>query len=536
MGTCVQSGLPQLVHSRRTGELMSLNLGSIVENSARYFPDEVALIHDERRLSYRELQRQVVAFAAHLESLSIRPGDKVVLLSMNRMSFTIAYFGILHAGGTAVPISFLSVGREVAYSLRDSDAVALVAWESLADAAREGFEQVDGCRHLMIFDESAGPLTMLDGRKIDPDGTAEIARTRPDDTAVILYTSGTTGEPKGAELTHFNMYSNAQYSCERLLGSPTALTPLGPGHVSLAALPLFHSFGQTCNQNASVFGGAALSYLERYDPESALTVMERDRVSLFAGVPTMYFQLLNFEGGERFDLSALKHGCSGGAAMPVKVMKDFEKRYPVKILEGYGLSETSPVATFNVIWKERKAGSIGEPIYGCDVKIYDDQNRELPAGEVGEIVIRGFNVMKGYYKRPEATREAFRSGWFHSGDMGKKDGDGYIYIVDRKKDMIIRGGFNVYPREVEEVLYAHPSVSEAAVVGIHDEKYGEEIKAYVALREIDGTSLPTEDDIREFCKKQLSASKYPRRVEILPELPKGSTGKILRKELRARNT
>ncbi|MCZ6795234.1 MAG: long-chain fatty acid--CoA ligase [Planctomycetota bacterium] len=514
---------------------MSLNLASIVEYSVRYFRDEVALIHDDRRLDYREFRRRVVAFAAHLRGLGIQRGDNVALLSTNRMSFTIAYFGILYAGAAVVPISFLSVGREVAYSLRDSDAVALVAWSELADAAREGFGQVDGCRHLFLFDESGGPLTPVDGPAIDPDGDCDIAPTRPDDTAVILYTSGTTGEPKGAELTHFNMYSNAQYSSERLLGAPGGFEPMGPGHVAVCALPLFHSFGQTCNQNASLFGGGAVTYMERFDARSALEVMERDRVTLFAGVPTMYFQLLEHEDASGFDLTALKHCCSGGAAMPVEVMREFEQRYPVKILEGYGLSETSPVATFNAIWKERKLGSIGEPIYGCDVKIFDDQNRELGPEEVGEIVIRGYNVMKGYYQRPDATAEAFRSGWFHSGDMGKKDADGYIYIVDRKKDMIIRGGFNVYPREVEEILYAHPSVLEAAVVGVPDEKYGEEIKAYVALRKVEGEAAPTAEDIRDFCKSQLSATKYPRLVEILPELPKGPTGKILRKDLRSRN-
>jgi long-chain acyl-CoA synthetase len=511
---------------------MTLNLASIVRSSTRYFPDETALIHDERRLSYRELSRHVEAFAAHLRALGVREGDKVALFLPNRMSFTIGYFGILHAGGTVVPVSFLSVAREVAYTLRDSDAVLLIAWGGYEKAARAGFEAAGTARHLILVDESRGPMTVLGGKPIDPDGRTDVALTRPDDTAVLLYTSGTTGEPKGAELTHFNMYSNAQYSAERILWDGRSFETLGPGNVILGALPLFHSFGQTTNQNAAIFAGGALTYLERFEPEAALRVMERDRVTLFSGVPTMYFQLLHFPGAEKYDISSLRHATSGGAAMPVEVLHAFEERYPAKILEGYGLSETSPVATFNVLWKPRKPGSIGEPIHGCDVKIFDDADKELPAGEVGELVIRGMNVMKGYYKKPDATREVFRGGWFHTGDMGKKDEDGYLYIVDRKKDMIIRGGFNVYPREVEEVLYGHPAVREAAVVGVADPQYGEEVKAYVSLKA--DASGACAESLLAYCRQNLSATKYPRIYEVLPDLPKGPTGKILRKELRAR--
>jgi long-chain acyl-CoA synthetase len=509
---------------------MSLNLASIASNSTRYFADEIALIHDDRRLTYGDFLGRVQAFAAHLRSLGIAPGDKVALLCPNRMSFTVAYFGILHAGAVVVPMSYLSVAREIAYVLKDAEATALVAWHAYEKQAREGF-QTAAARHLLLVNEAQGPLTIAGGRSIDWQGSVEIAATSPADTAVILYTSGTTGEPKGAELSHANMFLNAQFSAERMLWDRIVFRTLGPGNVTLAALPLFHSFGQTCNQNATLFAGGALSYLERFDPESALRVMARDRVSLFSGVPTMYFQLLHFPGADRYDLSNLKYCISGGAAMPVDVLHAFDERYGVKILEGYGLSETSPVATFNTLWKPRKPGSIGEPIFGCEVRIFDDADQELPTGEVGELVIRGYNVMKGYYRRPEATREAFRNGWFHTGDMGRKDEDGYLYIVDRKKDMIIRGGFNVYPREVEEVLYGHPAVREAAVVGVPDREYGEEVKAFVALKA--GTEA-TSAALLSFCRENLAACKYPRLYEILPDLPKGPTGKILRKELRDR--
>ncbi len=510
---------------------MSLNLASILFNSTRSYPENIALIHDEQRVTYAELSRRVEAFAAHLHRAKVGHGDKVALLMDNRISFTVAYFGILHAGAIVVPVSFLSVGREVAYTLDDSDAVALVAWTTYADPAQQGFDAVDSCHTLMIVDESDGPLTVTNGPTIDRDARCDIASTSPADGAVILYTSGTTGQPKGAEMTHFNMYSNAQISNEKLLSTPSRPEKVGPGDTMLSVLPLFHSFGQTCNQNSTILGGARLTNMEKFDPEDALRVMERDKVTIFAGVPTMYFQLLGVSDSDRHDLSSLRYCFSGGSAMPVQVMRDFEARYDVKILEGYGLSETSPVATFSRLDREYKEGSIGEAIYGCEVKIFDPDDNELPAGEIGEIVIRGYNIMKGYYKRPEATAEAFRSGWFHSGDLGKRDEDGYLFIVDRKKDMIIRGGFNVYPREVEEVLYSHPAVSEAAVVGLPDDQYGEEIKAFVALK-----SEATEDELLRFCKENLAATKYPRHYEILPELPKGSTGKILRKDLRERES
>ncbi len=515
---------------------MSLNLASLVRTSCRYFSDETALIDGEKRLLYGELAGRVEAFAHHLQKLGVRRGDKVAVLLPNKPSFTVAYFGILHAGATVVPLSFLSVAREVSYFLKDSGAVALVAWHAYASVAEKGFTDAGSARDLLLVDESKGPLTAINGPPVDLEARSDIVSTGAEDSAVILYTSGTTGEPKGAELTHFNMYSNAQYSAERMLSSRTQIQTLGPGNVTLAALPLFHSFGQTCCQNATIFAGGALTYLERFDPQGALSIMARDRVTLFAGVPTMYFQLLNFRDAEKYDLGSLKYCCSGGAAMPVDVMRSFDERYRVQVLEGYGLSETSPVATFSVLSKPRKPGSIGEPIFGVEVKIFDDTDHEVPVGDVGEVVIRGYNVMKGYHRRPEATAQAFRSGWFHSGDIGRRDEDGYFYIVDRSKDMIIRGGFNVYPREVEEVLYSHPSVREAAVVGVPSPTHGEEVKAYVSLKVGPGVPQTTSEDLLKFSRQNMSASKYPRIFEILPDLPKGPTGKILRKELRTRGT
>jgi len=306
------------------------------------------------------------------------------------------------------------------------------------------------------------------------------------------------------------------------------LVPVDTDAVMIAVLPLFHSFGQTAVQNAAISAGGTITMLPRFTPEAALQIMERDRVTVFAGVPTMYFALLHHQFEREYDLSALKHCMSGGAPMPVEVMKAFEKKYPVEILEGYGLSETSPVASFNMHNRPRKPGSIGYPVWGTEMRVVDDEDRPLPDGKPGEICIRGHHIMKGYLNRPDATKEALRGGWFHSGDIGVRSPEGYFTIVDRKKDMILRGGFNVYPREVEEVLYSHPAIAEAAVIGVPDEEKGEEVKAIVVLAA--GAKLSAEELIA-FCKERLAAYKYPRLVEFRDSLPKGSTGKILKREL-----
>ena len=507
---------------------MTLNLASILESSASAFPDAPALLHGDLRLTYAELRARARAAAAHLSSLGVGPGDRVALLLPNRPTFTIAYFAALHAGGVAVPLSYLSVAREVAYVLRDSGARLLVAWKGFEAAARGGVAAAGAGTGLLLVDEARGPFSTVEGPAVDPKGDLDLAGTRPDDTAVILYTSGTTGEPKGAELTHFNMYSNCRFCGDGLFWRPGLHESGGPGQVFLASLPLFHSFGQTCVQNASLATGGAVAYLERFDAEAALDAMVRHGVTIFAGVPTMYFQLLR---AVRAKPPSLRYCVSGGAAMPVDVMREFEERFGVQVLEGYGLSETSPVVSFSALWRPRKPGSIGRPIPGVEVRLVDVEDRDVIEGEVGELVVRGHAVMKGYLGRPEATREAMRGGWFHTGDMARRDADGDFYIVDRKKDMIIRGGFNVYPREVEEVLCGHPAVAEVAVVGIPDPEYGEEVKAFIALRP--GASV-TGAEVERFCRERLGAHKVPRKVEFLPSLPKGPTGKILRKELRAK--
>ena len=506
-----------------------LNLAMLLEQSARRTPGKVAVMLDDTRLRYAELDGAANKIANGLARLGVRQGDKVAIMLPNTPHFVMVYYAILKLGAAVVPLNVLFKQHEIAYHLQDSDAAALVVWEGFLGEAAAGFEMAPACTHLVVAQAPGSQTqlpagaTSLGALMVDQPATFETAPTMADDTAVILYTSGTTGRPKGAELSHSNMVFNAMVCADQLL-------QLRDDEVGLATLPLFHSFGQTCVMNTVLYRSGTLTMLPRFEPQKALEVMARDRVTYFAGVPTMYFYLLNFPGAEQYDLSSLRTCVSGGSAMPVEVMNAFNSRHGVTILEGYGLSETSPVASFNHRDRPPKPGSIGTPIWGVEMRVVDAEGRDVPAGELGEIVIRGHNVMKGYYKRPDATAEAIRGGWFYTGDVAYKDEDGYYFIKDRVKDMIIRGGFNVYPREIEEVLYGHPAIAEAAVIGVPDQALGEEIHAVVSLKP--GQSA-TPQEIVEYCKERLAAFKYPRTVEIRDALPKTATGKILKRELRA---
>jgi len=509
---------------------MSLNLATLLRDSAKARPTHTALAIGETKIPYAQLHGMVQKFAGALSQLGIQRGQHVALLLPNVPHFTIAYFGTLYGGRTVVPLNVLLTGDEIAYHLDDSDAVALIAWEGFFDAAKAGFDKVPTCKHLIIAKAAPTDVTAPEGAlnmtALIAGGTPmlETAPTMPDDTAVILYTSGTTGKPKGAELSHFNLFYNADYNVRRLM-------TIAPDEArALAVLPLFHSFGQTCIQNSYLMNGGTIVLLPRFEPKAAFELMQAYKISFFAGVPTMYFALLHYPEANKYDLSSLKICASGGSAMPVEVMHAFDKKYNVNILEGYGLSETSPIASFNVLDRPKKAGSIGLPLGGVEFRLEDNDGKVVTeTGVPGEICIKGHNVMKGYYKRPEATADTIKEGWFHSGDIATMDEEGYYFIVDRKKDMVIRGGFNVYPREIEEVLYGHPAVREAAVIGIPHESHGEEVCAILALKE--GTSA-TEQDIISYCKEKLAAYKYPRVVRFMPDLPKGPTGKILKRELR----
>jgi len=495
---------------------VTLNLGSILQAAAHERPTHPAIRLGERTVSYADLDRAARGVATSLRARGIEPGETVAILVPNLPDFTVAYFGILYAGCTVVPLNVLLSAPEVAYHLEDSRARLLFAHPLFGEAVRAGASDA-GVPVVWVGGEGDDSVEAM----ASADPVPALYPTSPADTAVILYTSGTTGRPKGAELTHSNLLINCAVVVPRLV-------PIGVDDVTLATLPLFHSFGQTCVQNASIAAAATFTLLPRFTPDDALEIMERDRVTVFAGVPTMYFALLHHEG-RQYDLSSLHFCMAGGAPMPVEVMKAFEAKYPVKILEGYGLSETSPVASFNMLNRPRKPGSIGYPVWGVEMAILDELDRSVPDGEPGEICIRGHNVMKGYLGRPDATKEALRGGWFHSGDIGVRDPEGSFTIVDRKKDMIIRGGFNIYPREVEEVLFSHPAILEAAVIGVPHEKHGEEVKAIVVPRPDQGLTV---EAVVAFCKERLAAYKYPRIIEFAESLPKGPTGKILKRNLR----
>jgi long-chain acyl-CoA synthetase len=487
------------------------SLVTYLETAARTHPDRPALVMDEAALSYAELWDRTAQVSGWLREKGHQPGDRVGLMLPNVLAFPVLYYGILRAGGVVVPMNPLLKGREVQHYLRDSGARLVFAWHTAGEAAAAGAAEA-GAESVVVDEDT---LTEIAGRPSSP----EVTERADDDTAVLLYTSGTTGTPKGAQLTHANMATNASVTASTLL-------ELGPDDVVMGCLPLFHAFGQTAALNAAVVAGASLTLVPRFDPATALKVIERDRVTVFEGVPTMYVAMAQ-AGGDVADTGTLRVCVSGGAALPVEVLRAFTDTFGAEVLEGYGLSETSPVASFNRRGATRP-GSIGFAIDGVEMRLVDAEGNDVPAGEVGEIVIRGHNVMKGYWNRADATAEAIRNGWFHTGDMARQDEDGFFYIVDRKKDLIIRGGYNVYPRELEEVFYEHPAVLEAAVIGLPHPTHGEEVGAAVTLRP---GAQATPEELREYVKERVAAYKYPRHVWLLESLPKGPTGKVLKREI-----
>lgn len=514
------------------------NLSVILEDSARSFSDKTAFSFGETHLSFAQVNTLANQVAHGLRARNIQPGDKVALSCLNIPYFPILYYGILKAGAVVVPLSVLLKKDEIAFHLKDSDAKAYFCFVGtdelpMGQMGYAGFQQASSCEHFFLVMPQPETSPTIEGVETLGQVMAgqktyfETTQTRAEDTAVIVYTSGTTGRPKGAQLTHSSLFLNAMLSAD--------LFQTSSEDTQLIVLPLFHIFAMTCLLNAGVFRGAKSVLLPRFDAGQVFGLMQQHQVTLFAGVPTMYWGLLNYSG-EEFNYSAiaerLRVAVSGGASLPVKVLEDFEARFGVMILEGYGMSEGSPVVTFNQPKVGRKPGSIGTPVWGVEVKIVDENGEELPTGEKGELIYRGHNVMKGYYLRPEANAQTLRDGWLYSGDVAVRDEDGYFFIVDRTKDMIIRGGLNVYPREVEDVIMRHPAVSLVAVIGVPDEEMGEEIKACVVPKE--GQSVQ-EDELRDWVKERIAAYKYPRIVEFVDALPMTATGKILKKELRKQN-
>jgi len=489
------------------------NFGAQTVAAAAEAPDRPAIRLDDQTLTYGALDAAVARAAGMLRAEGVGAGDRVGVVLPNVPYFPLVYYAILRLGAVVVPMNPLLKGGEVAYHLSDSGAGLLLGWHGFGAECQAG-SGAAGARCVVVTPGD------FDARLERSEPVEEVTERADDDPAVIIYTSGTTGTPKGALLTHRNLRSGAEVAVE--------LVRAGPDSVALATLPLFHVFGMNSLMNTTMLGRGLMTLVPRFDPGAVLAVIARDRVTTFAGVPTMYTALLHHPERDRFDVSTLALCVSGGSAMPVEVLRGFDEAFGAKILEGYGLSETTGMASFNLRDRERKPGSIGVPVGGTEMKVVDDAGAEVEQGQPGEIVMRGPFVMKGYWGNDAATAEAIRDGWFHTGDIATVDADGYFFIVDRKKDLIIRGGYNVYPREIEEIIYTHPAVLEAAVVGVAHDSLGEEVGAAVVLKP--GESA-TPEELREFVRAKVAAYKYPRVVWLADALPKGPTGKILKREL-----
>ncbi len=513
-----------------------LNLSVLLENSARKYNSKTAFTFMDTSLSFAQINGAANQVANGLVELGIEQGDKVALSCFNLPYFPIIYNGILKAGATVVPLSVLLKSDEIHYHLENSDAKAYFCFTGTEDLpmgqmGHEGFQKTEACEHFFMImpkGDMPSPIEgtqtlggLMDGKSLSFD-TVE---TKASDTAVIIYTSGTTGRPKGAELTHSNLFINAVV-CSDLFECKSE-------DVNLIVLPLFHIFAMTVLMNVAFYKGSSSVLLPRFDAETVLNLLDQHKVTVFAGVPTMYWGLNSYLDTHNFNIlnikSNLRKCISGGASLPVPVLEKFEERFDITVLEGYGMSEGSPVVTFNQLDVGRKIGSVGTPIWGVQVKLVDEEGEEVSVGEKGELLYKGHNVMKGYYKNSDATGKTIKNGWLHSGDIAVKDEDGFYFIVDRTKDMIIRGGLNVYPREVEEVMMKHPAVSMAAVIGVSHLEMGEEIKAFIVLNE--GKDA-TEEELMAYTKQNIAAYKYPRIIEITASLPTSATGKILKKELR----
>jgi long-chain acyl-CoA synthetase len=506
---------------------VSFNLATILRESRQTDPEKALCHNEDRTFGYAEVDQVSGCIATSLGRLRIRPGDKVAVQLPNLPEFLFSYFGILKAGAVMVPLNPMLRSPEISYHLQDCDAKLLITFETCAGEALKAAQEIPGLLATYIVTPSGSEQLPPGTRHFDElyaaDDTGELEPTNADDTAVIIYTSGTTGKPKGAELTHFQLFMNCTVFGELIGLSEDDVVPV--------VQPMFHVFALSGLLNTVVRYGGTLVLLPRFEIEAVLDTLAVYRCTIFSGVPTMYIALLGADIGG-WDLSALRVGLSGGSPIPGDVIRAVEEKFPnMVILEGYGLSEAGPLTTYNISAEQRKVRSVGKPIWGVQVKVVDDNDAELPCGRehVGEIVVCGHNVMKGYYRNPEATADALRRGWFYTGDLGYRDDDGYLFIVDRKKDLIARGGYKIYPREVEEALFEHPLIAQAAVIGKPDEKMGQEVLAVVVARA--GATL-TPEDVIAHCAQRLAAYKHPSEVRIVDTLPIGPSGKVVKKQIR----
>jgi long-chain acyl-CoA synthetase len=498
-------------------------IGNLLSDTARRRPDHPAVWEAGSTIDYAEIERRAGVLAGFLVHRAIEPGDRIALYCINSADFIVSYFAVMKCGATVVPLNLLLHPDTIGYMLEDSGAVGLIAHAAVADQLVPVADQIRSLRVRV----ATGPCRALDGAFLLPEVLQADATPPPpppvdpaDHVAAILYTSGTTGQPKGAMLTHRNLLSNVR--------SASQMIHIEPEDVVVAVLPMFHAFCATACVLLSVAQGCTVAAVPKFQPDLLFNAMQAAGATIFMGVPSMYAVLANMPESRSVDLSGLRYCIAGGAPLPLEVMDRFESRYGVTIYEGDGPTECSPITSVNPVGGRRKPGTIGLPLPDVEMKIIGDDDRELPGGEIGEIIVRGPNVMKGYFNRPEETQAAFLDEWFRTGDLGKVDEDGYFSIVDRKKDLIIVNGMNVYPSVVENVVYRHPAVAECAVVPEPHKLHGEVPRAVIVLRE--GASC-SEAEMREFCRSHLGRHEVPRIIEFRDALPKSATGKILKREL-----
>ena len=502
-----------------------MNIADFLTASADRVPHQPSIRFENESISFQELNQKVDRAARGLNRLGLKAGDVCIVMMPNSIQWAIAYYALAKLGAVITPVNFLYKRGELSHIFSDSGARAFIGqsdYLSEPSLVLKSLPQID----ILIAAGAGAPREFIPFEDVlaEP-GEFPTHPTQPDDPWAIIYTSGTTGLPKGAVLTHQNLYSNAK--------TVSDMRSVDQSDVVLGVLPLFHIYGQTSFFNASIYLGLTIRMWVHFEPNQLLDSIEEETSTILFAVPTILNRLVELAQTRPIKRSSLKYCVSGGASLPVEVLRKFEEVFQTQIYEGYGLTECSPVCVENPYGLPTRPGSIGVPIPGFQARIVDDRDEDVPKGEVGELIVRGPGVMKEYLHQPEATATTLRGGWLHTGDLARMDEDNYIYIVDRKKELIIRGAYNVYPREIEEILYTHPLVSEAAVLGVPHPDLGEEVAAVVALKP--GRSA-TSDEIRQYVKERVAPYKYPRIVSIVKELPKTSTGKILKRGIQISET
>jgi long-chain acyl-CoA synthetase len=503
----------------------SESLADVLEVAMAIKPDQPAVFFEDRTITYREIDTAANRVANALIALGVKPGDRVALHLENRPEFIEIYQGVIRAGAILVPANVMYTGEELEHIIADAEATVLFVRTEWAEKVTGVRSRLPNLRHIVEVCgmQHEDTLEFEDLKRSEGDARPKVKIDR-NDVAFIQYTSGTTGKPKGAMVSHANVLAVIDNTTD-LPAAPEAKED----DVLLLILPLFHAYALNLALNRAFLSVMPFVLVARFDAEKIFALMEHHKVTTFYGAPPMYYAFVNTPGLEKYDVSSLRAAYSGAAPLPVVILERFKERTGVEISEGYGLSETAPTLCSNLAGPVNKPGSVGPPIPGVEIRLVDEEDRDVAKGEVGELIARGPNVFRGYWKREAESAEALRGGWFHTGDLAKVDDDGYYTIVDRKKDMVLVSGFNVYPIEVENVLMRHPKIMDAAVIGVPDTYQGESVKALLVMRP--GESIEP-DEVIEYARKYLAAFKVPRHVEFRAQLPKSPTGKVLKRELR----